>query len=150
MTGSNPNGSTGDVRHQKARRILSTTGVDSRGVTGTPGESTMAPLAVGLDAFINCDTEGITVSLTDQLHLVDAGIMNQGSMDLDGLGDMMEGTQGSEQPAGPMAAGDVLAVPMAAEDGLVAPVMVGVGAAALLAGAPGGVGGAVAPESRRG
>ena len=110
----------------------------------------MAPVAVGLDAFINCDSEGITVCLTDQLHLVDSGIMNQGSMNLDGLGDMIGGTQESEQPAGPMAAGDVLAVPMAVKDGLVAPMMVGVGAAALLAGAPGGDGGGRAPESRRG
>ena len=110
----------------------------------------MAPVAVGLDAFINCDSEGITVCLTDQLHLVDAGIMNQGSMNLDGLGDMIGGTQESEQPVGPMATRDVLAVPTAVKDGLVAPVMVGVGAAALLAGAPGGDGGAVAPEGRRG
>ena len=107
----------------------------------------MAPMAVGLDAFINCDTEGITVCLTDQLHLVDAGIMNQESMNLDGLGDMIGGT---EQPAGPMAAGDVPAVPVAVEDGLVVPVIAGEEAAALLAGAPGGDGGRVASESRRG
>ena len=110
----------------------------------------MASGAVGLHGFINCDTEGITVCLTDQLHLVDAGIMNQGSMNLDGLGDMIEGAQGLEQPAEPMAAGDILAVPMAVEGGLVAPVMVGEGAAAPLAEAPGGDGGGRAPESRRG
>ena len=110
----------------------------------------MAPMAVGLDAFINCDTEGITVCLTDQLHLVDAGIMNQGSMNLDGLGDMIGGTEGSEQPAGPVAAGDGPAVLVAVEDGLVVPVIAGEEAAALLAGAPGGDGGRVASESRRG
>ena len=110
----------------------------------------MAPVAVGLDAFINCDSEGITVCLTYQLHLVDSGVMNQGIMNLDGLGDMIGGTQESGQPVGPVATGDVLAVPTAVKDGLVTPAMVEVGAAELSAGAPGGDEGAMVPDVRRG
>ena len=110
----------------------------------------MAPGVVGLDAFINCDTEGITVCLTDQLHLVDAGAVNQGSMDLDGQGDVIEGTGGPEQLAGLEAAGNAPGLDMIMEDGLDAPVMGGEEAAALPIEAPGGTGSRVASGSRRG
>ena len=115
-------------------------------------EPLIAPEAVGLDAIINCDSEGIAVCLTNQPHLVDFGVMNQQIIDLDGLGDMIGGTQESGQPVGPVAVatGDVLAVPMAVKGGLVTPVMVGVGAAEPSAGTPGGDECAMVPEVRKG
>ena len=110
----------------------------------------MAPGVVGLDAFINCDAEGITICLTDQLHLVDAGAVNQGSMDPDGQGNVIEQPGGPEQLAGLEAAGNALELDLIMENGLDVPVMDGEEAAALPAEAPGGADGRVASGSCRG
>ena len=110
----------------------------------------MAPGMVGLDAFINCDTEGITICLTDQLHLVDAGAVNQGGMDPDGQGNVIEQAEGPEQLAGLGLAGNAPELDPIMGNGLDVPGMVGEEAAALPVEEPGGTGGRVASESRRG
>ena len=110
----------------------------------------MAPGVVGLDAFINCDAEGITICLTDQLHLVDAGAVNQGSMDPGGQGNVLEQPGGPEQLAGLGAAGNAPGLDLIMENGLDVPQVDGEEAAAFPAGAPEGAGSREASGSCRG
>ena len=103
-----------------------------------------------MDAFINCDTEGITVCLTDQLHLVDAGAVNQGNMDLGGQGNVIEQPAGLEQPAGFEAVGNVPGLDMIMENGVDVPAMGGEEVVVLPVEVPGGADSREASGSCRG